>query len=260
MPKWLEAIFPQLTLARLIAYAVAAAALIALVLFCFFTVKGWRDDAAKLPMVQAQLKQALADYADLDKSLTGKMGNIAAGIIAERARRDGVGNQLDASQASITAQINDFLKRYSNARSHDPLCNEPQSLRDGLLYTWPLYVPAQPSAAGGDGQGGQPAGTPVAPGAAAAVPGRQRSEIGGADVGVPAAARSGGSLHGGRSVVAAGEAGSGAADGNQPAVPAEGVGLAQPGWFARVGARVSTALKVIGALLVQTAQDDKGNA
>ncbi len=260
MPKWLEAIFPQLTLAKLIACAVAAAALIALVLFCVFTVKGWRDDAAKLPVVQAQLDQSQAAYAALDKGMTGKLTDILTKLRAIDQRYQGEDAQITGAMASIDAFITTFKRDTDNAFPVSDACRERDALRQRLLHLLDRPDGTEFGLAGGSVGGGSAAGPSDPARTSVAVPGGERGvadpgQVGAPGVVVPAPAGGAGIDAERAAAGPGGDAERRAVEGSGPAVPASGLGF-----WERLRARVRAAVKLMATAMVETAQDDKGNA
>ena len=252
----LDNLIPGVSTAKLMGYGAAALAAAVLVGFAWFTVKGWRDDAARLPVVQGQLDQSKADNRALTKQVTTEFSWIAGKIGENEKRALGVTGQVAANQASIASDINTFLKRFNNAPSN-PACDVPQSVRDGLLQLFALYVPTGSAASvggtSGDGQG-QPSGTATG---APAVPGRQQSDNHQGKMGMSTPAGSPASnpnreLDGDRRAPDRS-----ASSGNGSAGPAERLGAPRRGWLGRAFDTLTKAVSLAGATAVQTAQDDR---
>lgn len=256
MMKWLQAFFPQITIAKLIAYAVAAAAALALLVFAYLTIKGWRDDSLALPVVTQQRDDAVAAYNKLDSDMTGRLDGIAGKIGAIDVQRQGVDQQLASNQSAIGSDIAGFIRRFANAVPTDPACAEPQPVRDGMLALFPLYVPAQRGIVGSGGAGGRQAEPPDTADQPAAVPGQQRAESHQGDLGMSATAGSETGVGVSAAPGTSSEADRGAAGGDGSALPVESVGLARR-WYDRASAAVVAAMKFVGHAAEQTAQDDR---
>lgn len=254
--KWLQAFFPQLTVAKLIAYAVAIAALLALLVFAWLTVKGWRDDSLALPLVTQQRDDARAAYANLDGHMTRRLDDFAGKLDANGKRFANADAAITGGQSTIDGEVAAFLRRFPHAPD-GPACVEPQSLRDGLLSLFPVYFPAaQPGLAGGGSQGGGQAGSSAAAGAPAAMPGRQRSDNREGEMGMPTDTGRDAGIVAGPLGAASGDPDRRSAQGNEPALPAESVGLARR-WYDRAADSVLAAMRFVGNAVVQTAQDDR---
>lgn len=253
---------PSIATLKLIGGILGAAVLVALLAFAFFTVKGWRDDAAKLPGVIAQRDAAQASYAALDKQMTGTLTDIGKRIAEIQQHYQGADAQLTGALASIDAFVANFKKDIDHAFPVPDGCFEPQPLRDRLLHLFDHPVAAQPGADGGAGGGGQAAGQARAASPHVAVPVGRQGRDDQRRVVVPAAARRV-AVDADRAVAGPGhDAGRSVAAGSEPALRVAGLGLwpAARASVAGVARRVTAGLRLIGAALFETAWDDKGDA
>lgn len=234
MWDWLGKLIPGVSAARLVIYAVVALIVLALAVFTFFTIKGWRDDASQVPSLRQQLAAAQAAKAALDGTMTKRLDGIAGGLtqLGKRMDQNDVARaaadaRITAAQAATAGDVQAFLKRYQNAVPTNPACDEPAAVRDGLLNLFPLRPKPQPGAAGGgrQGDGGRSGsagagGSSRAASAPGAVPGRQHAAGDRRPVGMSAAARRGAGFPVRLSAAAAGGAGGSTAQRGEPALRA----------------------------------------
>jgi hypothetical protein len=248
---------PSLQTAKYVGLALIGLAVAGAVTFAVVTVSGWRDDSQRLALVEQQLVDAKAENKALANRYIGKLDGIAALIVLTDTRRAAVDGRITAAQAGVAAQVQDFLRRHANAPSNDPRCVEPQSVRDGLLDLFPAA--RNPGRGhGGGSEGGRGAATAPAVIPPAAVPGRQRAAGDRGAMGMPATGQRGGSFPARYAAGAAGAPGGSAAQRDEPALRAAGLGLA-PAWFA-IRRNITAAWALIGDAMLGAAWDDRRDA
>lgn len=117
----------------------------------YFTVKGWHDDALKLPQVISERDQSRDDYKKLDSTMTGKFDKIGDRLDKIDADRNKADTAITTGQNSIAGQVAAFNRKFPNDKAN--ACPIPQPVRDGLRKLFPADAPAVPEVAGSGGQG-----------------------------------------------------------------------------------------------------------
>jgi hypothetical protein len=183
---------PGVSTAKLVAGAVGALAAAALILFAFFTVKGWHDDSQALAGVKLERDQAVAARAALDQAMTGKMQDFARrlGELQQRIA------DFEKDHAATGRNIDADVDRIIRSLPHAPPPADPaydRAVRDGLQQLFAIPPGAKPRASAGGPDRRSDAGLPAAPAQRPGVPGRERADAG-----------DGGGRHGGIPLPAAG--------------------------------------------------------
>ena len=217
-----------------IAEGIAVLALVAGLWWCVSTVIGWKDDAAKLPGVTAQLNTANQKYNDLTAHVTDKFDDVAKRLGKLQDDLTKFELTVSGNRNAIDASVRNAKGRLSHAPA--PALGSPDDRNDRNVLRQLLdpTVLGPAGDAGGGGAAGQGARLPatgadpdLVPGWKPAVPTAKRGWHAAVDMPLAADRRGDGERRAAEAHT--GRYGRRLAQGNRRAVPASAFGRQLPG-------------------------------